>query len=369
MNTHHHALWLTFLLMAFSGSAHAHKFSDSYLQLDPRMPTVALKWDIALRDLDQALGLDTDQNGKLTWGEVKLQRERIERYALGRIALQRNSTTCNVAAEELLIDHHADGAYAVLRMHAPCANTNGPLALTYNLLFEIDPQHRGIVTLANGAASYVLGPDRRHVTLDDAARSNTTGIASFLSDGIWHIVTGYDHVLFLLTLLVPAVLVRERGAWRAVDNFSSAFFATARIVTAFTLAHSLTLTLAATGAVSLPSRWVESAIALSVVLAALNNIRPIVVERRWIAAFAFGLIHGFGFASVLNAADLDRTGLLWSLGAFNVGVETGQLAIVALFMPLAYAVRHAHAYRHRFVPLASSAAAALGAVWLVQRIA
>lgn len=369
MNTRNHVLWLSTFLMALSGSAQAHKFSDSYLQLDTRTPNIALTWDIALRDLDQALGLDVDQDGKLTWGEIKRQRERIERYALGRIALHRGTAACNVAADELLIDHHSDGAYAVLRMHAPCVDTNGPLALTYNLLFEIDPQHRGIVSLAGSASSYVLGPDQRQVALDESAHLDASGAASFFRDGVWHIVTGYDHLLFLVTLLVPAVLVRERGSWRAVEHFRSAFMATARIVTAFTIAHSVTLALAATGTVTLPSRWVESAIALSVILAALNNIRPVVTERRWMAALVFGLIHGFGFAAVLSEADMERAGLLWSLGAFNVGVEAGQLAVVALFMPLAYAARNARVYRQRAVPLASSAAAALGAVWLVQRIA
>jgi hypothetical protein len=110
----------------------------------------------------------------------------------------------------------------------------------------------------------------------------------------------------------------------------------AKVVTAFTLAHSITLSLAALGVVSLPSRWIESAIALSVVLAALNNLMPVVASGRWLAAFAFGLLHGFGFAGALQDLGLPTSGLALSLAGFNIGVELGQLAIVAAFLPFAY---------------------------------
>ena len=112
-----------------------------------------------------------------------------------------------------------------------------------------------------------------------------------------------------------------------------------KVVTAFTVAHSITLSLAALGVISLPSRLVESAIAASVVLAALNNVCPVVYGGRWIIAFCFGLIHGFGFASVLTDLGLPQDSLLLALVAFNLGVELGQLAIVAVFLPIAYALR------------------------------
>ena len=124
------------------------------------------------------------------------------------------------------------------------------------------------------------------------------------------------------------------------------------VVTAFTLAHSITLTLAALRLVELPSRLVESAIAASVVLAAVNNLVPVVERRRWMVAFAFGLIHGFGFASVLAELGLPQETLVLSLLGFNLGVELGQLAIVAVFLPTAYALRNT-----RFTAAACSSAA------------
>ena len=141
----------------------------------------------------------------------------------------------------------------------------------------------------------------------------------------------------------------------------------AKIVTAFTVAHSITLTLATLGVVSLPSALVESAIAASVVLAALNNLFPLFQGRRWTMAFVFGLIHGFGFATVLGELQLPQGALVLALLAFNAGVELGQLAIVAVFVPLAYALRAGAFYRRVVLQAGSWAIAGLAAVWFVER--
>ena len=139
-------------------------------------------------------------------------------------------------------------------------------------------------------------------------------------------------------------------------------------VTAFTVAHSLTLTLATIGWARLPSRFVESAIAASVVLASLNNLRPFFHGRGWVVAFCFGLIHGFGFASVLIDLGLNRGSLTLTLAGFNIGVEAGQLAIVAAFLPAAYALRRSWFYR-RFTFLAGSTCVALiAATWVFERL-
>jgi HupE / UreJ protein len=140
-----------------------------------------------------------------------------------------------------------------------------------------------------------------------------------------------------------------------------------RIVTAFTVAHSITLSLATLGWVDLPSRLVEATIAASVVLAALNNVWPFFQGRRWMVAFGFGLIHGFGFASVLADLGLPRDALALALVGFNLGVEAGQLAIVAAFLPWAYALRQGVFYRRVVLWGGSLAIAAIAAAWFVER--
>jgi hypothetical protein len=203
--------------------------------------------------------------------------------------------------------------------------------------------------------------------LQVAAPSRWRQFSDYVRHGVWHIWIGFDHILFLVSLLLPAVLVRQEGRWQGRDTLRASVMDVLKIVTAFTLAHSLTLTLAALGALSLPSRLVESAIAASVVLAALNNLWPLVHRWRALVAFAFGLIHGFGFASVLADLGLPQGALVLSLVGFNVGVEVGQLAIVAAFLPLAYVLRRGLFYRRAVLAGGSALIAAIAMVWLAER--
>jgi hypothetical protein len=151
--------------------------------------------------------------------------------------------------------------------------------------------------------------------------------------------------LFLIALLLPAVFRRDANEWISVERFSPAVMNVFKIVTAFTVAHSITLSLAALEVVTLPSQWVESAIAGSVILAATNNLYPWFKDKGWIIAFGFGLIHGFGFANVLGELGLSRSTLAVALVGFNIGVEIGQLAIVAVFLPMAFLFRQGWFYR------------------------
>jgi hypothetical protein len=356
----------------FLPSARAHKPSDSYLTLKVDGEKVDGQWDIALRDLDYALGLDANQDGDITWGEVKTKHTDIAAYALARLRLGPAGAPCPTRVEEQLIDNHSDGAYAVLRFTATCASAPKTLAIGYRLFFDLDPQHRGLVRLeyqgATRAGIFSIDESEQRFAL--AELSKWEQFVDYGNEGVWHIWTGFDHVLFLLSLLLPAVLVRSESPgrrWQPAASFRAAFWDVVKVVTAFTLAHSITLSLAALGVVSLPSRWVESAIALSVVLAALNNIRPLVYHKRWVIAFCFGLVHGFGFASVLADLGLPQESLLIALVAFNVGVELGQLVIVSAFLPIAYALRTTVLYQQVVVVYGSAVIALIALVWLIQR--
>lgn len=341
-------------LLAFlaAGLAHAHKPSDSYLSLEVRGEATQGQWDIALRDLEYAIGLDEDGDGAITWGELRRKRSQVESYAFARLALRAGSQACAIQPGGLLFDQHSDGGYAVLRFTSPCAATD----MEYRLFFDLDPTHRGLLRI--GGATAVLSPERPMASLA-GARTRLQQFVDYAREGVWHIWIGFDHVLFLVSLLLPAVM----GARR----FAPVFWDVFRVVTAFTIAHSVTLALAALSVVALPSRLVESAIALSVVLAALNNLWPVVRGRRWIVAFVFGLIHGFGFASVLADLGLPQGALLLALVGFNLGVEAGQLAIVAAVLPLAYAFRASWGYRRVVFAGGSAAIALVAAVWLVER--
>lgn len=355
--------------LLFSLPAWAHKPSDSYLSLIVRNHHVVGQWDIALRDLDNAIGLDRDGDGQLTWGEVRTKHDEIRAYALARLALSAGKHACSTQELEHLIDHHTDGAYAVLRFRSDCSEPIERLAVDYQLLFDIDAQHRGLLRLTQGGqtSSAIFSRESPSQEFSVAERSHWNDGVQFIREGIWHIWMGFDHVLFLLALLLPAVLVRADSRWQAAGNFPSVCWNVASIVTAFTLAHSLTLSLAALDVVRLPSRLVESTIAASVVLAGLGNLYPAMTTRRWMIAFGFGLIHGFGFAAVLTDLGLPQDSLLLSLVSFNVGVEVGQLAIVAAFLPLAYLIRHSWSYPRLVLTGGSLAVIAIALVWFTER--
>ena len=360
------------IVLLLIAPAYAHKPSDSYLTLDVDGDRINGQWDIALRDLDFALGLDANQDGAITWGEVRAKHADIAAYALSRLALGLQNAPCPATVAGHLIDNHSDGAYEVLRFTAQCAAAPKALAVEYRLFAEIDPLHRGLLKLqAQGATrAAILGSDAPMQRFTLGAPSKWEQFLDYGKEGVRHIWTGFDHILFLLSLLLPAVLVRwtvPGETWEPAPSLRAAVVDVLEVVSAFTLAHSITLSLAALSIVSLPSRLVESSIAASVMLAALNNVRPVVYRGRWLIAFFFGLIHGFGFASVLADLGLPRESLLLALVAFNVGVEVGQLAIVALFLPIAYRLRATRFYRRGVLVAGSAGIVLIAGTWLVER--
>ncbi|RSZ56428.1 HupE/UreJ family protein [Massilia atriviolacea] len=364
-------LALALALALAAAPARAHKPSDSYLTLkvagqQQDGQQIDGQWDIALRDLDFALNLDQDGDGALTWDEIRSQHASIASYALARLSLSSGDAACPIAAGEQLIDHHTDGAYTVLRFRATCPAAGAALGVGYRLFADLDPQHKGLVKLehAGATSSAIFGPEAARQQLSLRAPGKLAQFVDYLRHGVWHIWIGFDHILFLLSLLLPAVIAPS--AMKEAQTLRAAFIDVLKVVTAFTLAHSLTLTLASLQVLSLPSRWVESAIAASVLLAAVNNIVPLFRARRPLAAFVFGLIHGFGFAGVLADLGLPQGALVLSLAGFNVGVELGQLAIVAVFLPLAFLTRRTWFYR-QLMSTGSVAIALIAGVWLFER--
>ena len=360
---------ITAIMAALLSPAAAHKSSDSYLTLRLNGQEIIGQWDVALRDLDYALGLDGNNDGIITWGELRGRQGQVASYLLSRLKLNSDGKPCTTRAVEHLVDDHSDGAYEVLRFAADCAEPPQNLEVGYDFFFDLDPQHRGLLRFQANEQTYtaVLGPSQKTWRFEGGSVSWIRTFLDYFNEGVWHIWTGYDHILFLCSLLLPAVLFRRAGQWVGVGGFGEAVRNVLKIVTAFTLAHSITLSLAVLGFISIPSRLVESAIALSVVAAALNNIRPVVQDRLWMVAFGFGLVHGLGFANVLAELGLPAGALAVALVSFNLGVEAGQLAIVSVILPVAYVCRHWRLYPPFVLGAGSCGIVAIASVWLIER--
>ena len=360
-------------LALFSAATHAHSTSTAYVDVDASVAGApALQWRIALRDLDALLDLDANQDGQLIWSEVADRASDIHALATSNAIFKSGAAACTLRFDPPRYVRLADAGYAQLHGTATCAGA-GPLTIEYRLFEGIDPSHRLLLTLRDANQPRIIEPGTT-VNLAGASDADEvpSGFSGFLASGIAHIAGGYDHVLFLLCLLLPAVLQRQSaantGRWVARENLTSALVAVIWIATAFTVAHSLTLALATYGVIRISASVIEPLIALTILATAINNVWPVVTQRIAMVAFAFGLIHGFGFAEVLAPLSLPRGELAWALLGFNLGVEVGQLAIVAGAFFVLSTLRRWSGYPRWILGLGSTLIAIVAALWFIERV-
>ncbi|MEO8466617.1 MAG: HupE/UreJ family protein [Gammaproteobacteria bacterium] len=353
-----------------AASAFAHDPSRSLLTLAVDGAALHGRLDVSLRDLEDAVGLDADGDAAITWGEVAARSKDIERYAQARLSVQADGVVCRLEPAQRSVDQHGGAAFAVIDLEGACASVPRVVRVTYGLLFDVDPAHRAILELGSGGASTtaVLSAERPTFEAEVATLSPWTSFVRFVTEGVWHIWHGYDHLAFVTLLVLPIVLGATERRSRKRKSAREAIVSIAGVITAFTAAHSLTLALATLGVINVPARAVESAIALSVLVAALLNVLPSVPRLGAKLAFGFGLVHGLGFATALGDLGTSGAGVAVSLAGFNVGVELGQIAVVTAVLPLLFTVR-SHGFGRAAVNYACSAACgALAVVWLAQRI-
>lgn len=347
-------------------SASGHDPSKSYLRLALHSSKLTGQWDIPLGDLETAVPLEEND------GLVAAPSNAQINYAFShlRILFDGKALTPRLAELRPVLETFSDGKYVQLNFLMEHISRPERIEIEYQLFFETNSLHRGLLYLDafgnNQASSF--SPEHSFQHFDFGVRSLAHQFRAFFREGLWHIWTGYDHILFLIALLLPSVLQREAAEWRGVDALRPALINVLRVITAFTVAHSLTLSLATCGVVKLPARLTEPAIAFSVALAAANNLKPLVRERGWVVAFVFGLLHGFGFASGLS--NLGQTGgtIAVALLGFNLGVEMGQLALVSAFLPVAFGLRRTWLYQTPILRFGSTLVIFVAGAWCAERV-
>lgn len=369
-------MWLTGLVSA--SGVHAHSSGNSYLAFSMRDATPVLRVDVSIRDLDFVFDLDSDRNGEVTWAETSARQTELLAWVSDGVEVSAAGDRCALSALPPMASQRGDGVYWSTEWTVGCQGAATQpipgLSLRYGLMFERDNLHRGLlkVDLPNEQNTAILSPEHPVASLVQGSTRLWDIFQRYVIEGVWHIWIGIDHILFLLSLLLLAPLSsapRSVVSWEPVSRFRLAFFDVVSVVTAFTVAHSITLGLSVMNWVDPPADVIEPVIALSVVLAALNNLLGWFSLKRWRLAFVFGLIHGFGFANVLLDLGLPTQALAVALGGFNVGVELGQLAIVVVFLSVAWWLRHTAFYRWVVVAGGSLAIAVVGAVWTWERLA
>jgi hypothetical protein len=350
-------------LAAAAGPAGAHQTSVKYVDVtvEGRRATVALT--VAPGDVTEPLGLAPDARPAAAEAAVPA----VAAYVAGWLAIGSDpGAPCPAGPPAAIVD--ADARFVVVRWQVACAADLARIALDFRAFFAVDARHEAIVT--------VHAPDTRGEAVavratDPVLRvqaGEAIGLAGWIAAGIDHIWEGRDHVSFVIALLLVVMLVRRGDGWDVRPPVAT-LRRTATIVTAFTVAHSLSLIAASLGWVRLPGRLVESLIAVSILYTAIENLVRPDVRWRFALTFGFGLVHGLGFASVL-AVLLPPDHVIAPLLGFNLGVEIGQLVIVATALPLVWlAARElgAERYRRGAMPVLSVALAALAIKWLIER--
>jgi HupE / UreJ protein len=338
------------LVLAAAAAAWAHTggstgyasitITRSTVRYSVTLPTAALPSNLA--DILRLARTGSPQN-----------RQKLLDVLRAHIVLRANGVQCEPGPGQV-IPSGLDAPTFTMLVDFACGSAPRDLVVQDNIFDILGPDHHTLAKLeaAGSTQQFAFTPDGRLTRFAiDEGGDGARATRSFLVLGVRHILTGYDHLLFLLGLLLPG------------GGLSSL----AKIITAFTIAHSVTLSLAVLHVVSLPDRLIEAVIALSIAFVAAENLflRPI-VSRRWLVSFAFGLVHGFGFSSALRELGLPARGLLLSLCGFNVGVEVGQGLVVAACLPLLLLLRRTR-WESRAVLSSSVAILLAGLVLFVER--
>lgn len=368
-------LMLLFVLgLGCVNTALAHQSSTAYLTIPAQAQTIktTVEYRLAIRDLALLVPLDADSNRQITWGEIRQQQASIAQLLSRDLQWKSGAHIClaNPLVKPFAIDRIAGMAYLVAYIAVDCQQQTLS-TLNYQVLAHVDSGHRLIISTSNAnnaktAHSWLVA--NGETQLYQVAFSWVDTAKTYIKEGLHHILTGYDHLLFLLCLLLPSVYIRQQRQWLPVQSSGTAIKHIVLIATAFTLAHSITLSLAALHIVSVPARWIEATIAFSIALAAVNNLVPIFGSKHVRIAFFFGLVHGFGFANVLSDLPLDTKAKILALFSFNVGIELGQLACILVFLPIALLLRHTVFYRRVMLQGGSVVACILALLWMIQRL-
>lgn len=345
----------------------AHKADQSYIFLRILENGIEGTFQFTTKDLNSALDLDLQEG--MTAEAFAPYLQQVRNYIVQHTDFTTNDGALPIEFTDLSFMQTGVGYFVKQDfVLAGVEQVPDAMDISYSGIYDQDPLHQGLVIVRyNWKAgihdnetlpSLIFGENLPETqTLDLSEVSIWKGFVAMVKSGMWHIWIGLDHILFLLALVLPAVVYRKQpedwslrptlagSNWYPVERFKPAFFYVLKIVTLFTIAHSITLSLASFQIVTLPSWLVETIIAFSIALAAAHNIRPFVKNEALVIAFGFGLFHGFGFASVLGEVGVQGEYMGYTILGFNLGVELCQILLISVMFPILYLLRKWKHYR------------------------
>jgi len=361
--------------------AHAHQSSTSFISLDAPSPSShnTGEWKVSINSLNDVKSMDLNKDGYVKWSEIEQQ------YNELILLLNRSLVISNAKNEQcklqkninssLKLDTILDMKYILVPFSTNCI-LKEVTNVHYSFYFSHDSNHKAILNITKSEEDsdiHVFSADTQSINF---IKKSSNSFLNIIYEGVWHIWIGFDHIVFILTLLIGIMFARNAMIVEANHSQAKELI---KVVTAFTVAHSITLGLAVYKIVNLPSQIVEASIAVTLIIAALHNIRYLLPLKSrellswsiWKMAFAFGLIHGFGFANVLTELQLSTANIAKTILAFNIGVEFGQFVIVILFVTFVSLItvknRRKNKVLENILLYSSCFVILLGGVWFVER--
>lgn len=362
--------------------ADAHAGRENYVWVNIEKDHVSGRFEINRKDLEEKLGIDLKATGADTLAGVIASAPEVQAYLRENFSLSFNGEEKRLQfLESSLFNERGKFIQYHYRVEGVPENDLVSIRNTIFLSKEFlqkDPLHRGLVLVdhneyrgldfGNENTALVFGPHLQQAELNVADPPAILIWKDFFYQGLLHIWIGLDHMLFLFVLLLTAVLLPCGREWEPVPRVGDAFFNTLKIITVFTISHSITLALAVLGLVSVPAAPIEAIIALSIIVVALNNVFRFFTLHTWLLIFIFGLAHGLGFASALGDLQFRNVDIKKILIMFNVGVEIGQVCVIVLVLPILFYFRKYRAYRYIVMPALSWFAVVLSSYWLGSRV-
>lgn len=361
-------------------SAIAHALNQSYLYFQVGESDITTRIELPVKDLNEVLDLGLDSEKRISQEQLMPYMDEIKAYAAEHTNIDCGAQSCELVFTEAGYLSNYQAQFLLLNYDlAGLESLPDSLDVTFDVMLEEKPQNTNMLLIEENWKTGTFGNESNVLlifdsvgqvrSLDLTSGSLLQGFWGVVKLGVEHILEGIDHVLFLVALLLPSVLRRQKddSRWRPVDKFSTSFIYILKIATAFTVAHSITLCLATLNLVQMPSQLVESVIALSIGLAAVEIFYPIFKGRAWVIIFLFGLFHGFGFADVLGELGVTSQHTALSLFGFNLGVELGQIAIIAVVFPILYLLRNQRLYNPFLLRTGALALGVMSLYWFVER--
>jgi hypothetical protein len=387
-------IFLIFLFLPLS--VFSHSPNQSYIYLQIYESAVTGRFEITIKDINTALGFNINEDATLE--EIRPFLPQIKKYYLERASFRSELGDHKIEFTETnFLSIKKIGKYILLEFDLEnMPEVPDELTANYSVLFDKKLDHKSLLMIEyNWTAGIHNNEYRMSASFENGDTENTfslkkssifNGFTTMISLGMWHIWAGLDHILFLLALILPAVLRRVRedevvdskntisistkfikANWVPVDDFKTTLFYVLKLITFFTIAHALTLTVVAFNVLELPSNIFEAIIALSISVSAFHILKPLFKRGDWVIAFCFGIFHGFGFAEILLDIGLRGEYMALSLLGFNLGVELGHVVIIVLVLPILYVLRKRKIYS-KILLYGSIFLILIGLYWFVTRL-